>query len=215
MRNLLYKEFRLSIHPTMFIFLSFGALLLIPSWPFFIAFGYLFIAVTNTFFLCRSNQDVFFTASLPVRKRDIVLARVYSLTILELLQIAAAVPFALLRGVLYPHGNEAGMNTNFAFFGFVFVMYALFNAIFLPGFYKTAYKVGVPLFLAVLAAVVFAGAVEALMATVPFLRENLNAMGAGGMAGQLAVLAAGIGAFALLTTMAYRLSAKRFEKVDL
>jgi ABC-2 type transport system permease protein len=215
MKNLLYKEFTLSIHPTMFIFLSFGALLLIPSWPFFIAFGYLFIAVTNTFFLCRSNQDVFFSASLPVRKRDIVRARVCSLSVLELLQIATAVPFALLRGALYPHGNEAGMNTNFAFFGFVFVMYALFNAIFLPGFYKTAYKVGIPLFVAVIVSVVFAGAVEALMATVPFLRENLNAMGTGHMAGQLAVLVAGIGIFALLTFLGYRLSATRFEKVDL
>ena len=39
MNNLLYKEFRLGIHPSIYIFLSFGVLLLIPSWPFFIAFG--------------------------------------------------------------------------------------------------------------------------------------------------------------------------------
>lgn len=215
MKNLLIKEFRLSIHPAMFFFLAFGLLLLIPSWPFFIAFGYLLISITNIFFLCRSNQDVFFSASLPVRKRDIVLARVCSLSVLELSQIVVAAPVALLRSVLYPLGNDAGMNTNFAFFGFVLVMYALFNVILLPGFYKTAYKVGIPLLLGTLAAVGFAGAVEALMATVPFLRENLNAVGAGGLLGQLIVLAAGIGVFALLTTIAYRLSAKRFEKVDL
>jgi hypothetical protein len=215
MKDLLYKEFKLSIHPSMFFFLVFGVLLLIPSWPFFIAFGYLFIGIMNTFFLCRSTQDVFFTAMLPVRKRDAVRARVYSIAILELLEIAVAVPFAILHRVLFSYGNSAGMNINFAFFGFVFVMYAAFNVIFLPWFYKTAYKAGVPLFVSTMAVVVLMTGVEIAVAAVPFLHIYLGALGTGHLGSQLIALIAGIGIFALLTGLACRQSAKNFEKVDL
>lgn len=123
-----------------------GILLLIPSWPYFIAFGYIFIGFMSTFFIGRSNQDVFFTVSLPVRKRDTVRARFYAISAIEFMQIAAAIPFAILSSMINIHGNNAGMNPNIAFFGFVFVLYSVFNAVFLPMFYKTAHKVGAPVY---------------------------------------------------------------------
>jgi hypothetical protein len=153
--------------------------------------------------------------SLPVRKRDTVRARVYAITVIELLQIIAAIPFAVLNNMIYTKGNMAGMNTNFAFFGFVFVMYAIFNVIFLPGFYKTAYKVGVPLILAVIAVSVYVVAVNVAVEVVPILKTNLDALGAGHLMSQLPVLFAGIVIFALVTVLAYKISADRFEKVDL
>jgi ABC-2 type transport system permease protein len=214
MKDLLYKEFKLTWHPTMFIFLFFGTFLLIPSWPYFIAFGYIFMAFMNTFFTGRANQDIFFTASLPVRKRDTVRARVYTIAVVELLQIAIAIPFAILSNSIY-HGNMAGMNPNFAFFGFVLVMYAIFNAVFLPMFFKTAYKVGLPVVLAVLAVSIFIGVVEFLVHTVPLLETNVNALGANHLESQLPVLIAGIVIFALITWLAYLKAAKNFEKVDL
>ena len=214
MKDLLYKEFKLAVHPSMFIFLTFGALLLIPSWLFFIAFGYIFIGFMNMFFIGRGDQDFLFTVSLPIRKRDVVRARFYALSILEVLMILASVPFAIIHGILFDFGNMA-MNLNFAFFGFVFVMYAVFNAVFFPMFYKTAYKAGVPVFLGVLAASAFAIAVEFAVHAVPVLTTTLNAMGAGHLESQLPVLIAGIGLFALLTWLAFKKSAKNFEKVDL
>lgn len=215
MKDLLYKEFKLSLHPTMFFFLAFGLLLLIPSWPYFIAFGYLFLALMNTFFIGRGDQDIFFTASLPIRKRDVVRARVYSTAVFELLMILAAIPFAVLYAGIYPQGNLAGMNPNFAFFGFVFMMYAIFNAVFFPVFYKTAYEVGKSVFLGVLVSTLFIGAVETAVHTVPYFITNINAMGANRFMSQLPVLVAGIVIFALATWLALRKAAKNFEKVDL
>jgi hypothetical protein len=215
MKNLLYKEFRLDFHPAFFAFLLFGALLLIPSWPYFIAFGYIFIVFNNIFVLGRANRDVLFTASLPVRKKDVVRARVHALAIFELLQIAVAVPFAVMNNAFYPEGNMAGTNTNFAFFGFVLVMYGLFNLVFLPGFYKTAYKVGVPMILGILVASVYAIAVTAAVLGVPALNAAVNGLGTENIALQLPVLAAGALLFVLFTLLSLRLSAARFEKTDL
>ncbi|MBN2354403.1 MAG: ABC-2 transporter permease [Spirochaetales bacterium] len=215
MKNLLYKEFKLAVHPSMVIFLFFGAFLLIPSWPYFIAFGYLFIGIMNMFIVGRANQDVFFTAGLPVRKSDVVRARVLVIVLFELMQIAAAVPFACLNPLINPHGNMAGMNPNVAFFGFVFMMYAVFNFVFFPKYFKTAYKVGGAVVLGVLAVLVFLGAVETAVHLVPWLNTNVNAVGAGRLPGQLLVLAAGIAVYALVTRLAFKRAAARFDKVDL
>lgn len=216
MKNLLYKEFKLAVRPFVFWFLLSGALLLIPSWPFFVAFMYLiWIGIINVFTLGRANQDIFFTAFLPVPKRDIARARVYSVAVVEVLVIIAAIPFAYFNTRINPYGNMAGMNPNFAFFGFVFGMYALFNAVFIPLFFKTAYKVGVPVTLGIAAILVYAGAVEAAVHAVPVLNTHLNAIGAGHLGSQLIALAAGVAIFALGTWATASRAAKNFEKVDL
>ncbi|MDP4094409.1 MAG: ABC-2 transporter permease [Bacillota bacterium] len=214
MKNLLYKEFRLFWHPAMFLFLLFGTFLLIPSWPYFIAFGYIFIAFNTAFIASRGNQDILLTVSFPVRKRDTVLAKVYLIVIVELLQVVISIPFALINNAIYK-GNMAGMNVNFAFYGLVLIMYALFNIIFLPMFYKTAYKVGVPVIVAILAVLVYIGVVNFAVLSIPYLKTNLNGLGVSHLGSQLLVLAAGIILFLGTTPLVYRMSAQKFEKVDL
>ena len=215
MKDLLYKEFKLALHPSMFIFIFFGILLLIPAWMYFIAFGYIFIGFFNTFTLGRANQDIFFTVCLPIPKRDVVRARILSITLMELLQIVFAIPFALINNRMYPEGNIIAMDVNAAFFGFVFVLYAIFNAIFFPMFFKTAYKAGVPCVLGVLGSTAFAIAVEFAIQIVPAFKTSLDNLNAAYTANQLFVLIAGIAVFALATWLAYKKSAKNFEKVDL
>jgi hypothetical protein len=199
----------------MFMFLFFGVLLLIPSWPFFIAFGYLLIGFMNTFFLGRSNQDIFFTACLPVRKTDIARVRVLSIAAFELMQLIAAIPFAYLNTLVNPTGNQAGMNPNFAFFGFVLAMYSFFNFVFLPWFYRTGYKVGVPLLFGSLAFMFTGAAIETVIHSVPALLDTIGAIGAGHLGSQLIVLTAGLVCFVGLTWLACRRSAKNFDRVDL
>jgi ABC-2 type transport system permease protein len=215
MKDLLYKEFKLALHPSIFIYLFFGALLLIPSWMYFIAFGYIFIGFFNMFTAGRANQDIFFTVCLPIQKRDMVRARIISITLMELLQIAFAIPFAFINNNLYPDGNFIAMDVNSAFFGCVFILYAIFNIVFFPAFFKTAYKAGVPCFLGVLALSVFAVAVEFAVQIIPVLKTNLDTLNAAYMTSQLYVLIAGIAVFAFATWLAYKKSVKNFEKVDL
>ena len=69
-------------------------------------------------------------------KEDVVKARTYTITAIELTHIVIAIPFAMISCLINPQGNAVGIDANFAFFGSVFVMYAIFNVIFLPMFYK-------------------------------------------------------------------------------
>ncbi|MDD4596245.1 MAG: hypothetical protein PHQ30_06030, partial [Candidatus Izemoplasmatales bacterium] len=70
MKNLLYKEFKLATHPTTYLFLSLGLMLLIPSYPGYVSFFYVSLSIFFIFLSGRENRDVFFTVSLPIRKTD-------------------------------------------------------------------------------------------------------------------------------------------------
>ncbi len=215
MKNLLYKEFRLVINPLYFLTVLFGALLLIPQWPYFIAMLYLFFfVVPNVFTNAKAINDTGFTMMLPIRKREVVKARVISVATLELAQVVSAVPFAFLNMSLYPHGNML-IDANLAYIGCVFMMYGIFNAIFFPMFYKTAYKLGWPLAIATTASFLFASAVEVLTAAVPAVNHVLDGISGDALIRQLPVLGAGILLYALLTALAYQKSVAKFEKVDL
>lgn len=214
MKNLLYKEFRLAIHPLFYpLLVLFGALLMIPQWVFFLALMYFFfITAPNIFTMGKAQNDIEFSVTLPVRKRDVVKARVMSVTLIGLMQILIAAVFAVLHMAVYKTVDNFLLDPNIAFFGFSLVMYALFNVVFFPMFYKTADKVGIPIVAGIIVTLLFAAGVEFAILYIPALRilDGMGHMGA-----QLLVLAGGIVLFVLLNIAAYRISARRFERVDL
>ncbi len=212
MKDLLYKEFHLTIHPLFYLVALLGALVLIPSWPYFIAMMYvMLITVPNIFMTARAHNDITFSVLLPVRKRDVVGARVMSLAVLELVHIIVASVFAIINAAIYEKGNDL-LDANAAFFGFTFIMYGLFNVIFLPMFYKTAYKLGLPIIISITVAVIFAVVVEMAVQIVPAARV-LD--GYDHPLAQYTTLAIGIIIFVLTSFAAYRLSAKRFARINL
>ena len=211
--NLLYKEWKLAVHPTGYIFLCMGAMLLIPNYPYAVVFFYQTLGIFFTFMNGGATNDVFFTTLLPVRKRDVVQARLITVIALEVLQILLAVPFAVLRGQISPTQNLAGMDANAALFGLVLVMFGVFNVVFLPLFYRSGYKTGTPYLLAVLAMTVVVVAAEAAIQLTPALKQTLDTTAYHPL--QMAVLAGGALLYALLNLAAYRLSARSFERLDL
>ena len=215
MFDLLHKEFRLVVTAPYFVMLLFGTLLLIPQWVYFIALSYLlFITVPNIFINAKATHDIGFTAMLPVRKRDVVKGRVLSIAILELLQVGVGAVFAAVNRALYPQGNFL-IDANFAFLGCTLVMYAVFNVVFFPLFYKNAYNVGRPTVIALIPALLFGTGIEALVLAVPKAAYLLDGIDAAALVRQLPILAAGIVLFLGLTSLSYLLAAKNFEKVDL
>ncbi|MDD3242947.1 MAG: ABC-2 transporter permease [Eubacteriales bacterium] len=216
MKNLLYKEFKLAKHPTMFLFLAFALMLLIPSYPYYVAFIYTCLAVFFVFLTGRETKDVVFTALLPVAKGDIVRARCVLVVLMELAQVLISVPFAILSVRINPNGcNPAGIEANVAFFGLVLGMYALFNLLFFPIFYRTAYNAGRALLISGLAVMLYIVVAEGLVLAVPLINAYLDTTAASAQLRQLPVLAAGGGLYVLATWAACRKSVRLFEKVDL
>ncbi len=215
MKNLLLKEFKLSVQATSYLFLPLAAMLLIPNYPYYVAFFYQTLGIFFIFIIGNTNNDIFFTALLPIRKKDAVKARFETVLILELLQIIISIPFALLRYKLLAAENMAGMEANPALFGLVFGMFGIFNVIFLPMFYKTAYKAGTPFLIACVAMTLFVIAAEVAINLIPDWKTVLDTTAAAYLPQQAGVLAGGLLLFALLNAIAYRKSVKNFEELDL
>ena len=208
MAKLLAKEFKLFTHPTSWLFLSFGAMMLIPGYPMYIP---LFWVTLGLFYAClsaRENNDLYYTLLLPVRKRDAVRARGLYFAAMELLQLAACVPFAILRHVL-------GIGANAALFGLVLILMRLFNLSFLPRLYKNPSAVGKPFLLVTVFVFLYIVAAELCCFTVPFFRDVLDTPDPQHLGAKLAVLALGAALFVLLTLLGTRRAERIFEKVDL
>lgn len=215
MKNLLYKELKLCVHPTSLLFLGLSALLIIPNYPYLVTFFYTGLAV---FFICltgRENHDIFYTVSLPVQKQDIVKARFYFVILLELLQILLAIPFAILRQHFNLPGNQVGMDANIALFGFAFVMLGIFNLLFFENYYKAPDKVGSAFAKACIAISVFILIIETCTHAVPFVRDYIDTTDPLFIAYKLPILGVGLTIYIILTVIAYRKSIQSFEKLDL
>ena len=215
MAKLLRKEFALFAHPTSWMFLAFGAMMLIPGYPMYLP---IFFASLGLFYAClsaRENNDLYYTLLLPVRKRDAVRARALYFAITELLQLAVCVPFAIARGTLKLGPNPAGMDVNVALFGLALIVAGVFNALFLPRLYKNPTAVGKPFLVVSLWVFLLIFALEACCFVLPFFRDVLDTPDPQHLGAKLAVLAAGAALFALLTALGTRRAETIFEKVDL
>lgn len=218
MKKLLYKEFRLSLNPLYFVFVLMGAMMLIPDYSYYVIFIYTAMVVVNNIFTTgKVNKDIEYTAMLPIRKRDVVKARFFSVVLYQLVNIAVAAVFAVIANVLYGNGtNPGGIDRNVAFFGFVFIMMGVFNIAYLTAFYKTANKMLRPVVFGMTALVVCIGVFETISQYVYSpVGAYLDASTVSGMLMQIPVLAFGIIIYAVLNILAYRISAKRFERLDL
>lgn len=211
--NLLYKELRLAAHPNLYIFTLLGALVIVPAYPYGMVFLFGCLAPYLTFMYGRETNDIYYTALLPVKKRDTVKAKCLLMILAQMTQLLISLPFAVLRVHILPNGNPAGIEANVAYYGFGLMVYAIFNVILLAQFFKTAYKVDMAFLLAIIPAAI---AVIIMEVIVHFPRfEWLDSVLPAIMLRQLPILAVGIIVYITGMMFAYQVSAKRFEQVDL
>lgn len=213
MYDLLYKELRLAAHPSVFVFLFMGALVLIPAYPYGVVIFFGALGLFQTFMFDRETRDVFYTALLPVRKGDVVRGKLLLAVFVQLVQLVLSLPFAFLRTLYLPEGNPVGIEANAAFYGFALALYGVFNLVFFARFYRTAYRVGAAFLTALPPLVLGVCDMEALV-HVPALAW-LDGVDAASLVRQLPVLAASGLVYALCCVLACRVGVRRFERVDL
>jgi hypothetical protein len=211
MTNLLYKQVKLVSHPMTFVFILFGAMTIIPSYPYTIGFFYVMLGLFFTFMNGREQKDNYYSALLPIRKRDTVKANFLFVVVVELLSIAFAVPCILLSAKINPNGaNPVGVDANVTLLGCAFILYAIFNAIFLPAFYKSAYKVGTAFLKAIIPTSIVMIAME-VSVHIPALAW----LDGYDVRCQWPVLAVGAVLYAATTPLVFQTAAKAYDKVDL
>lgn len=214
MTALLYKQLRLVCHPMTPVFCLFGIMVLIPNYPYTIIFFYVMLGLFFTFLNIREQKDIYYSAILPVPKRDTVKAGCVLVTLVELLSLAVLVPCALLAVRLQPgKDNLVGMDPNLALFVAGFLLYAVFNAVFLPSFYANGYKVGIAFLKAVIPTTLVMMVLEALP-HFPALTW-LDDMDAATQVRLLPYFVAAVLLYGIGTVLTFRRAAAQYEKVDL
>lgn len=213
MMTLLYKEIRLAAHPTSVVFAFLGCLVLVPAYPYSVIFLFGCLAPYITFVNARETNDAWYTAILPVTKHDSVLGKCLLIVSIQIFQLLFSILFAFLRHALNIANNPVGLDPTLAWYGFGLIVYAMFDLVFFPAFYKNGYKAGKAFVFASIPMVVWMIAVEAA-AHVPTLGW-LDSDQPKHLLMQLPILAAGIICYVALLSLAYRISVKCFDKVDL
>ena len=226
MKALLFKELRLAMHPICYVFIVlFPFMILIPSYPLGIGFIYVLTCYPILFLGANKGQqsnDLLYSTLLPVRKKDIVMARILTVIFMQ-------IAFILVMTALYPVAriiNNAiaqsaenpseymipglGLDSYVLLVAIALIGYAIADIIFFPIYYKHGKSIVMSTLFTILGFVVYIGIFTIGLPFIPGL-DILNNLHLGI---QFAILAAAILISFGLHVVVYKVSSKRLEMVD-
>ena len=232
MKALLYKEFKLAMHPICYVFVAlFPFMMLIPGYPIAIGFIYILSCYPILFLGANKGQqsnDLLFSTLLPVRKKDIVFARIITVAFMQFAFIALSsclLPVALLTQnmIVSSAEGEAAVDAakSIAHAGFdltafvmviaiVIVGFAIADLIFFPIYYKKGKSIVLSTLMTILGFVIYLGF---FTIGLPYIIgvEKCNAIP---LWVQFIALAGSLIIYVIIHYFVFKISAKRLEKVD-
>ena len=163
----------------------------------------------------RENHDASFTLTLPVSRRVAVYARILFCGLLEVTDLLVMGLFILLKNLIGNLPNPAGLDAGLALIGEGFIVFAIFNMIFFPVYYRDVNKPG-KAFMAASAAV-FAWIILEVVGTyaIPFFRDVLDQPDPRYMSDKALFTLGGLALFLGGTAWSIQASEKRFMELDL
>ena len=226
MKALIYKELKLAMHPICYVFIClFPLMILIPSYPLGIGFIYILSCYPVLFLGANKGQqsnDLLYSTLLPVRKKDIVLARIFTVIFMQIafiLLLCAFYPLAILINNSIKVSSDdptkltipgLGLNSFVLLLAVAIIGYAIADLIFFPIYYKHGKSIVMSTLFTILGFVIYIGLFTIGLPYIPGL-EFLNNLHVGI---QFAALGGAILISLGLHVIVYRVSAKRLEKVD-
>ena len=224
MKALLYKEFKLAMHPMCYIFVAmFPFMILIPAYPVAIGFIYVLSCYPVLFLGANKGQqsnDLLYSTLLPIRKRDIVKARIFTVAIMQFAFIAimsALSPLAIfIRQAIAASSGEPVVDIGLGMGSFVLILaiaivgFSIADLIFFAKYYKNGKSIVGSTLLTILG---FAGYLGIFTIGLPFIPglEFLNALP---LWVQFICLAVALGIYAAMHVVVYKVSSKELERVD-
>ena len=222
MKNLLFKEIRLCIPFQAWLFAAFSMFVMIPSWPALVAFVYPLAGFMTLFPIALANRDILYTSILPVKKTDVVKGKVMLVCFLQLVSILWSVPFGIIKAVFLAPNMPADqmypeLGVNFATYGFALIVFAIFNIIFLPWYYKKPDgRQNAAQLVAMFTAMGVMGIISGLFMAIPawstFINDFSNPTS---LIVQFGILGLGIAIFFLFAVICTLWGGKRFKRVNL
>ena len=233
MKALIYKELKLAMHPICYVFIvAFPFMILIPSYP--IAIGFIYVLTCYPILFLGANKgqqsnDLLYSTLLPVRKKDIVLARIFTVILMQLgfiLVMSALYPLAVIFNGMMNESIEAaraagesvsdvtipglGLNSYILILGIAIIGFALADLIFFPIYYKRGKSIVMSTILTILG---FALYICTMTIAVPYI-PGLDVLNNLHIGIQFGILAFAMVVSAVIHFFVYKISARRLERVD-
>ena len=222
MKALLYKEFKLAMHPICYVFVfMFPLMLLIPSYPIGIGFIYILSCYPILFLGANKGQqsnDLLFSTLLPVRKKDIVMARIITIAVLQftyMLMLCALLPLAFLIHKSIP-GEEIpglGLEAFVSVLAIAIVGYSVADLIFFPIYYKHGKSIVMSTLFTMLGFILYLGIFTIALPFIPGLEWYKDTF-SGPLWVQFIILGVSLIFYVGIHYIVYKVSSKRLEKVD-
>ena len=224
MKALLYKEFKLAMHPMCYIFVAmFPFMILIPAYPVAIGFIYVLSCYPVLFLGANKGQqsnDLLYSTLLPIRKKDIVKARIFTVAIMQLAFIAimsALSPLAIsIRQAIAASSGEPVVDIGLGMGSFVLILaiaivgFSIADLIFFAKYYKNGKSIVGSTLLTILGFAAYLGIFTIALPFIPGL-EFLNHLP---LWVQFICLAVSLGIYAAMHVVVYKVSSKELERVD-
>ena len=216
MLKLLRKDLKLNMHPALHLFALLGAMILIPNYPYIVGIGYTIMHVMVYLQFVNENRSQEFSATLPIKRSDIVSSTTAVFAVCQLSNVAVAAICAYPSALINPNGgNFVGLDANLTFFGVALACLGLFNLVVIPRYFKSGYKYGATLVIGLLSFVALYLACEVPIQAIPALSKSLDGYDAAYVWARLTVLLAGVIMYCVFTYLANRIATKKFERVNL
>ena len=228
MKALLYKEFKLAMHPICYLFIIiFPIMILIPSYPLAIGFIYVLTCYPVLFLGANKGQqsnDLLFSTLLPVRKKDIVLARIITVILMQLV-------FIIIMTCLYPvalstrasMNQEAinagkdimpdvgfGLGAYASVLAFAIIGYAIADLIYFAIYYKNGKSIVASTILMILGFITYLGVFTLGLPYIPAYKEFFT----NNIWIQIGFLVIAIFISFALHFVVYKVASKELERVD-
>lgn len=209
MYKLLMKEVRIASHPLSFFFILFSFMFLIPGYPILLAPFFVTLGIFQSFQKARENGDILFSVLLPIPKRDTVKGKFIFVISIELCSTILMALCVILRGTVLRdnpvYTSNPMMKADLFALSLAIFVFAIFNYVFVRGFFHTAYNIGIPFLLYAVSAFIVVVAGE-ILSHFSFVKSHFV---------QFTLFAVLFFLFALITIISYRMSVRSFEKLDL
>lgn len=228
MKNLIYKELKLAIHPICYVLaFAFPLLAFAPNYP--LCVGLLYCATCYPILFLGANKgkqsnDLLYTSLLPVRKKDIVLARLISCSILifgaMLITLLISPITSIIHNSLLESNPETyggleniglGVPAIFSLFGLTLISYGIYNFIYFHFFYRDGRSIFLSTFIGLISFMIL---LFSLTLGLPLVFPTFDNF-ASSVVGNLCLGIGGLIFYIVISFLTYKHSSKELEAVDL
>ena len=204
-------------------------MILIPSYPIAIGFIYVLSCYPILFLGANKGQqsnDLLYSTLLPVRKKDIVLARIITVAIMQftyILIMSALMPLAMVLqnniNASAAEGQSAqipglGLDGFVSVLGIAIIGFSIADIIFFPIYYKKGKSIVMSTLLTILGFVIYLGIFTIALPYIPGCEWYTNFLCKSGLGVQFIILGVALVIYVAMHFLTYKISAKRLEKVD-